>query len=139
MLRFLIRRLCLRRSSTSSIASRFGNGSLRLPLFLGAASSLQDSTPAALKALTEAYSNRCCSRRQNKDAQQHAAIAHWCVGRCPLLPFCMQACERARFRCCIRGSSLAEWKSKPLCGFCAYPVFTDDMTRAVMRDVDVMS
>ena len=51
MLRFLIRRLCLRRSSTSSIASRFGNGSLRLPLFLGAATSLQHSTPAALKAL----------------------------------------------------------------------------------------
>ena len=41
VLRFLIRRLCLRRSSTSLIASRSGKGSLRLPLFLGKPSSLQ--------------------------------------------------------------------------------------------------
>ena len=54
MLRFLIKRLCLRRSSTSSIASRSGKGSLRLPLFLCNSTSLQTQSQLYSEPGTEA-------------------------------------------------------------------------------------
>ncbi len=57
MLRFLIRRLCLRRSSTSSMASRLGKGSLRLPRFLGKSSPLQDQ--AQLRSLHALQATIC--------------------------------------------------------------------------------
>ena len=91
VLRFLIRRLCLRRSSTSSMASRLGKGSLRLPRFLGKSSPLHEPAQHPFQA-TSCWCYFGICEDLDRDVMACAVMGNACTCQDYMCPSVFRGC-----------------------------------------------